>query len=507
MTTRPLPVSSALPSLSPGVTGEVVHAGFWRQMGALLLDSLLIMTVSPVVAWLVFLAAMIVPVSRSIPANPVAGVDLALLAVVVTAWLLTVAYHALFDASAMQATPGKRVLGIKVVDVGGARIGLMRALVRAMLQSPPCTIGYLLILFGRRKRGVHDVIAGTLVVDRWAWTATPDRQSSTINRTAAWIGTPMALALGLLLVIPKVQGWMDAGTDRDLQDIVGDVRNGSGPHAEPPRAIAVPAVATNPESHGMTWGVGPAPTQAGVTQVSCHGQPFAPTANGSCDAYIGDTACSTVLPVLCLLQDHRPAPDASLRESWGEGRIALAPAIAGSTFRSQGDANNYCSARLGPGWRLAEHHDGQQHGWVFHATGTIPEGSRFWVANNDMHANCWNSKPRPRKDAQFSPGSDDAPQLESRDVRFSGIVQSFDAGCWSDGACSIVVDNRTIFLPSSHPGVASVVSGHVDNPPAGEEWVGQRVEVHCSLLRGGCSLEGRTDYYIRLLGSPPVYAR
>ena len=282
-----------------------------------------------------------------------------------------------------------------------------------------------------------------------------------------WMGAPALLAVGLALVVDRFGNTMHVGTS------------------------------TQP--HGMTWGVGLPSARPGVTLVSCHGQPYAATVTGSCDAYIGDTACSTALPVLCLRQDRRPAPDAGLRDSWGEGEIALAPAVAGSTFGSQAEADTYCSTHLGPGWRLAEHHDGQGHGWMLHAAGAIAQGTRFWVANNDMPANCWNSTSRPRTDAQFGPGSDDAPQLLPRDVHFSGTVKFFDGGCFADASCSIVVGNRTIYLPSPRQdGGPAGVSGHVDRLPAGEEWVGQSVEVHCRLLRGTCSLEGRADYYIRL---------
>ena len=64
-------------------------------------------------------------------------------------------------------TPGMRALGIKVLASTGDRIRPRRALLRVVgmtLAAIPFFAGYLLILVNDRRRGLHDLIARTVVV-------------------------------------------------------------------------------------------------------------------------------------------------------------------------------------------------------------------------------------------------------------------------------------------------------------------------------------------------------
>jgi uncharacterized RDD family membrane protein YckC len=64
-------------------------------------------------------------------------------------------------------TPGMRALGVKVVGVKGDRIRPRRGLLRVIgmtLAAIPFFAGYLLILVNDRRRGLHDLIARTVVV-------------------------------------------------------------------------------------------------------------------------------------------------------------------------------------------------------------------------------------------------------------------------------------------------------------------------------------------------------
>jgi len=78
--------------------------------------------------------------------------------------LLALAWFALSEASPWQATPGKRLLGLRVVDAGGARIGLARAAARHLagaLSWITLNLGHLLALVPPRRQALHDRIAGT----------------------------------------------------------------------------------------------------------------------------------------------------------------------------------------------------------------------------------------------------------------------------------------------------------------------------------------------------------
>lgn len=81
----------------------------------------------------------------------------------VLAWL----YFALMESSAKQATLGKMALGIVVTDVNGKRISFARATGRFFskaLVSSILLVGYIMAAFTEKKQGLHDLIAGTLVM-------------------------------------------------------------------------------------------------------------------------------------------------------------------------------------------------------------------------------------------------------------------------------------------------------------------------------------------------------
>jgi uncharacterized RDD family membrane protein YckC len=68
------------------------------------------------------------------------------------------------------ATPGKRLLGLKVVDHKGRHpIGASRAVLRIvayMVSSLTLCWGHLLVIFRSDHRALHDILAGTRVVRR-----------------------------------------------------------------------------------------------------------------------------------------------------------------------------------------------------------------------------------------------------------------------------------------------------------------------------------------------------
>jgi uncharacterized RDD family membrane protein YckC len=76
-------------------------------------------------------------------------------------------YFTLLESSRLQATFGKLLLGIKVIDLSGKRISFARATGRffaKILSGQVLLIGYWLAAFTERKQALHDLLAGTLVV-------------------------------------------------------------------------------------------------------------------------------------------------------------------------------------------------------------------------------------------------------------------------------------------------------------------------------------------------------
>jgi len=75
-------------------------------------------------------------------------------------------YFALMESSNWQATLGKRLIGIKVTDAQGQRIGLGRALARffaASLSWVTMNLGHALAAWTPERRALHDYVAGTRV--------------------------------------------------------------------------------------------------------------------------------------------------------------------------------------------------------------------------------------------------------------------------------------------------------------------------------------------------------
>jgi len=80
--------------------------------------------------------------------------------------LLILLYGTYFEMGPRSSTLGKKLVGIRVVRVDGTPLSLGRALWRNLAEflSYIFFIGYLFALFGSKKRALHDLMAGTLVV-------------------------------------------------------------------------------------------------------------------------------------------------------------------------------------------------------------------------------------------------------------------------------------------------------------------------------------------------------
>lgn len=82
--------------------------------------------------------------------------------------LINIVYFTLFEGSRRQATPGKMMMGIFVADLSGRRISYLRAFGRSLgriLSLFLCFMGYLVALFTARSQALHDLLAGTLVIE------------------------------------------------------------------------------------------------------------------------------------------------------------------------------------------------------------------------------------------------------------------------------------------------------------------------------------------------------
>lgn len=85
------------------------------------------------------------------------------------AWI-TLAVFYQFAANAAGGGVGKRLMGLRVLTKDGLPVGPGRALARAvgwLLSSPLCNFGFVLALLRSDTRTLHDLIAGTVVVEAY----------------------------------------------------------------------------------------------------------------------------------------------------------------------------------------------------------------------------------------------------------------------------------------------------------------------------------------------------
>ncbi len=147
----------------------VLYGGFWRRFWAYVIDGFLVGAVTVPIGLafgvpLFFAAAM-----RDFSAETLAamiGASMMLAVIRLAIWWL---YFALMESSAKQATLGKLALGLRVTDLAGRRLSFGRATGRwfgHVLSSMIFMIGFIMVAFTEKKQGLHDMLAGTLVVRR-----------------------------------------------------------------------------------------------------------------------------------------------------------------------------------------------------------------------------------------------------------------------------------------------------------------------------------------------------
>jgi uncharacterized RDD family membrane protein YckC len=127
---------------TPYAAGVSPYAGFWMRVGAHILD-LLILVIPLAMLSFLFIFGFIVQI--------------------VAIWL----YFALQESSVHQATLGKRALNIYVTDLYGRRLSFGQATGRyfaKIISTLILCIGYIMVAFTEKKQGLHDMIAGTMVL-------------------------------------------------------------------------------------------------------------------------------------------------------------------------------------------------------------------------------------------------------------------------------------------------------------------------------------------------------
>jgi uncharacterized RDD family membrane protein YckC len=157
-----------------GPAPEVLHfrvAGFFERALAGVVDGLIILPLFALLAWAGSVVTGVhIPRAREITFDLIVGLLIEkngpVIFWVVLLVLLAFLYCFIFIAARGQ-TPGKRLMGVRVVTWYGEPPTLMRSLLRTfgyLLSAALLWLGFIWIGFDREKRGLHDWIAGTYVV-------------------------------------------------------------------------------------------------------------------------------------------------------------------------------------------------------------------------------------------------------------------------------------------------------------------------------------------------------
>ena len=138
------------------------YGGFWVRVVAYVIDTIVLMVVLfPLI--FIFGTSSVETTSTSFSTS--AQSDSPILNLVFS--LIALGYFAGLESSSMQATVGKRAMGLVVTDAEGRRISVLRAIGRyfaKILSSLIMLIGFIMVAFTERKQGLHDLICSTLVV-------------------------------------------------------------------------------------------------------------------------------------------------------------------------------------------------------------------------------------------------------------------------------------------------------------------------------------------------------
>lgn len=172
----------------------MIYAGFWKRLAAAWIDCLVAIAIWMIGAYIysaIYLEDLVPSLLADGYTDPdeiveeanfrgVVGGGYLLLFSLVIMWI----YYSAFESSKKQATLGKMAVGIEITDLHGNRIGFGKASGRyfgKIISAMIIGIGYLMAAFTKRKQGLHDMMAGCLVIRQDA--AMPDSNENREDNT------------------------------------------------------------------------------------------------------------------------------------------------------------------------------------------------------------------------------------------------------------------------------------------------------------------------------------
>lgn len=139
------------------------YVGFWWRFIAAIIDGIIMMV-------FFFILSLVFGISMmGGTVDPATGMPVISPVSYLLQFGIPIVYYGVMQASAMQATVGKMAIGAIVTDVHGNRLSYGKSFLREICKIPSglvLLIGYIMVGFTARKQGLHDIMAGTLVMKK-----------------------------------------------------------------------------------------------------------------------------------------------------------------------------------------------------------------------------------------------------------------------------------------------------------------------------------------------------
>lgn len=148
---------------------EYNYGGFWRRSVAFLVDNIILSFIATLL-FIIGIAALWLSFSFTLSGSTwgrITGLTVSFFILYhLVLGIVGMLYFTYFHGTVGQ-TPGKMILGLKVIQADGKAMNLGIAFLRWVgyaVSSLVFYLGFIWIAFDKRKRGWHDRIAGTIVI-------------------------------------------------------------------------------------------------------------------------------------------------------------------------------------------------------------------------------------------------------------------------------------------------------------------------------------------------------
>ncbi len=136
-------------------SGQLAYAGLNKRVFAYLIDQIIISVITGIPLF-------VIGAMETMDETKYVSGAMVLILFIVVIWIYESALH----SSSYQATFGKMVFGLRVTDLEGNRISFARSTGRCFGKFLPISyIGYFMAAFTQKRQALHDMLAGTLVLE------------------------------------------------------------------------------------------------------------------------------------------------------------------------------------------------------------------------------------------------------------------------------------------------------------------------------------------------------